>query len=193
MIKRGLGKTCSYVCAGKKRHYTKPINEDEYTTISIEERFWSKVDRSGGAEACWPWLGSTAKGYGVFHPDRKRGVPTARVAYELVNGPMAKGLQACRHCDNPLCCNPKHITPGTHKERAQEREAKGRGNKEMLVGVPNNVGEENPNVKYSEEIVREIRELHRAGASYREIGECMGIGADYVKLIVKRRRWKHVE
>src|ERR1035441_9381577 len=30
-----------------------------------EERFWSKVDKRGGPDDCWPWMGARyAKGYG---------------------------------------------------------------------------------------------------------------------------------
>lgn len=28
---------------------------------SLWERFWSKVDTTGGAEACWPWTGAMSK------------------------------------------------------------------------------------------------------------------------------------
>ena len=34
---------------------------------SVRERFWSKADRSGGPEACWPWMAARNEhGYGVM-------------------------------------------------------------------------------------------------------------------------------
>ena len=31
-----------------------------------EQRFWSKVDRSGGPESCWLWVAGKSHGYGAF-------------------------------------------------------------------------------------------------------------------------------
>lgn len=40
---------------------------------AIAARFWSKVDKSGGKNACWPWMaGSFPPGYGVFWYDKDR-------------------------------------------------------------------------------------------------------------------------
>jgi hypothetical protein len=58
----------------------------------IEERFWSKVDKSGGPAACWPWTAARSRGnygdYGAFAVDR-RTRRAHRVAYELTHGAIA--------------------------------------------------------------------------------------------------------
>src|ERR1035437_6125251 len=79
------------------------------------EVFWSKVDRLGGPDACWPWMGARDQdGYGLFRPPKATRRPTQRAhrfALELKLGrPLAPGMQA-RHavCDNPPCCNPAHL------------------------------------------------------------------------------------
>src|SRR3990167_2460661 len=50
-------------------------------------RFWAKVDRSGGQDACWPWTGGKLRrGYGEVRI-AKTTLSAHRVAYELVYGP----------------------------------------------------------------------------------------------------------
>jgi len=89
---------------------------------SLENRFWSKVDRRGDDE-CWPWTaGQNGDGYGLFYVDRSRPKELAhRFAYELLVGPIPEGLDidhvsesgcAMRHCMNALA----HMEPVTRRE-----------------------------------------------------------------------------
>jgi hypothetical protein len=59
------------------------------STISAEtvERFWSRVDRSGGPDACWPWVGNSryTSGYGRVWFCGKD-ARSHRVAYTLAVG-----------------------------------------------------------------------------------------------------------
>lgn len=65
-------------------------------TMTLEERFWSKVDRRAEDE-CWPWTGITkADGYGLFRVSSARQPNAHRVAYELAN--------ACDECDGDWPC-----------------------------------------------------------------------------------------
>lgn len=97
----------------------------------MSERFWSKVDRSAGAGACWPWLGGRDKdGYGRFSHGR-RTARAHRFAYELAHGPIPSGpngrpLCVLHECDNPPCCNDSHLKLGTNAENVADRDAKGR-------------------------------------------------------------------
>ena len=102
------------------------------TRKSTAERFWAKVDRSDGPDACWPWTGHRARrGYGQFKMFG-RSVPAHRVAWELTNGPIPPGdhfgtMCACHRCDNPPCCNPTHLFLGSMADNVADRDAKGRG------------------------------------------------------------------
>ena len=84
---------------------------------TIEERFWPKVDRSGGPDACWPWLARRDRqGYGAFAVvgEAKR---AHRVAWELANGrPFPADLVADHLCRNTWCVNPDHVEPVTQRE-----------------------------------------------------------------------------
>jgi hypothetical protein len=102
---------------------------------SLEQRFWSKVDRRSDSE-CWPWLGyRNPKGYGRFTA-AGRGVPAARIAWCLASGTdFPAGLLACHRCDNPPCCNPAHIWPGTHAENQRDMALKGRWGKRAAHGA----------------------------------------------------------
>lgn len=95
--------------------------------LSPEERFWAKVDKSGGPDACWLWTGAHGV-YGFFTLSSAHQVSTHRHSLEMALGrPLAPGEQACHHCDNPLCVNPAHLFVGTNSTNMLDMWAKGRG------------------------------------------------------------------
>ena len=91
-----------------------------------QERFWAKVDRSGGPDACWIWTGGRkGRGYGEFYKDHRL-LGAHRVAWELAIGPIPNGLDCLHSCDNPPCCNPAHLFLGTQADNNADMVAKGR-------------------------------------------------------------------
>lgn len=81
----------------------------------VEERFWEKVDRSGGANTCWPWQSTLIhSGYGQFAYKGKN-VLAHRFAYVLTHGAIPEGKEIDhvkdRGCTQRSCCNPAHMEP----------------------------------------------------------------------------------
>lgn len=111
---------------------------------TLDERFWAKVDQSGGADACWPWLGYVeAMGYGRVNRDGPKWAH--RVAYELVRGPIPDGFDLDHICHDPLTCfegpcphrqcvNPAHLEPATTLENTAPHRRRSPRNR-LLAGV----------------------------------------------------------
>lgn len=49
-----------------------------------------------------------------------------RLAYEHFIGPIPDGLLICHICDNPPCCNPAHLYPGTPAQNMLDKVIRGR-------------------------------------------------------------------
>lgn len=96
--------------------------------MNIGERFWAKVDKTGGASACWPWTGKpiVGTGYGRVRVGEGRSARAHRVAYMLACGPIPDGLDVLHRCDNRTCCNPEHLFTGTNGDNNRDRASKGR-------------------------------------------------------------------
>ena len=84
--------------------------------ITLEDKFWAKVDKSDG---CWWWLGGVnSYGYGAVSrtiDGRRYQLQAHRVAYELLVGPIPEGLVIDHLCRNTRCVRPDHLEPVTDK------------------------------------------------------------------------------
>lgn len=73
--------------------------------------------------AGWP----TQRGYIMVGKAGRKPVYAHRRALEAKLGrPIAPGLMACHHCDNPPCVNPDHLFEGTASDNRQDMLRKGR-------------------------------------------------------------------
>ena len=90
--------------------------------------------RVGLPDACWPWeMSRNPQGYGKVKAGQ-RDIRAHRLSYELHHGPVPAGMVVRHTCDNPPCCNPKHLLLGTHKDNTQDMIRRGRhleGNRRM--------------------------------------------------------------
>lgn len=81
-------------------------------------RFWAKV-AVGSEDECWPWIGARNSGYGEVSVDRRPQL-AHRVSWALASGADAGDLLVLHECDNPPCCNPKHLYLGTLGDNVQD-------------------------------------------------------------------------
>ena len=90
-------------------------------TITTDDRFWSKVDKSSGH--CWVWTGARLpNGYGSFgDPIQKRQVGAHRYSWELVRGPIPNGIRMGWVCGDTLCVNPDHLFVQSNENHPEER------------------------------------------------------------------------
>lgn len=81
---------------------------------------------------CWWWLGGTSKpggrGYGrILRIGTRCMVAAHRFIYELLVGPVPKGMQLDHTCNNSLCVSPHHLEPVTGEENLRRKWARSSG------------------------------------------------------------------
>ncbi len=140
---------------------------------------------TGGPDACWPWTGYiTEDGYGRCWTNDYRGRRSHCIAYEKVNGPIPEGMQVCHTCDNPPCCNPKHLFLGTLQENMADRNAKGRQAR----------GERMGRARFTEADILEMRGLAAEGLSFRAIARRFNCTSHtHIAAICRGEHWECVQ
>jgi hypothetical protein len=110
-----------------------------------------------------------------------------RIAWILTNGEPSEGAQILHRCDNPPCCNPAHLFPGTHQDNMADRNAKGRTTAGRHHGAH---GEQSHLAKLTLPDVRAIRRAYAAGGvSQSALGAQYGVSQTQVGRIVRGVRW----
>lgn len=90
-----------------------------------DARFWSRVKKGTGDQACWEWHGGMYwHGYGRFYD--RRDVYAHRYAFARFVSPIPDDMHICHHCDNKKCVRPDHLFVGTRSDNMQDAQRKGR-------------------------------------------------------------------
>lgn len=160
---------------------TRSLATDELQP-GIETRFWKKVDRSGGPDACWLWTAATnPNGYGVVLVfGRNRGVH--RVAWQMSTGRSPRGLVIRHACDTPLCVNPAHLLAGTQADNIAD---KARRNRQAQ-------GDTSGRSKLTGANVLVIRERFSAGEYAVDLAAEYGVNASTILRAIRGHDWKHL-
>jgi len=149
------------------------------TVNGLAARFWKKVSVTS-EDACWCWTGARqTAGYGEFAAGNKT-VLAHRLAYSLFYGCEIPASKVVRHlCNNPACCNPKHLALGTQADNMQDKVRSGRQVK----------GENIKTHKLAADDVHQIRMLLSSGMAQRQIAARFGVSQDAISKINQRKTW----
>lgn len=169
-----------------------PFNKGR-SVAQIEADFWYRV-KTGSKGECWPWLGGCSNykqlsgkvfSYGVFWSDRTKH-KSHRFASEFRYGLLPCRIQACHHCDNPICCNPHHLFIGTQRENTIDMVKKGRNR--YGIGINHN------SVKLTlEQVLRIKREFpDRKDGWAANLGREFGVRRGTITAIGFGKSWKHL-
>jgi hypothetical protein len=154
------------------------------------DRFWSYVDKSGGPDVCWPWIGAT-KGKSKTGKS-KRGCFTLggvrqfanRVAFAIKNGGICSKEILVRHtCNNDICCNPDHLIAGSHSDNMDDKVKADRCYKPR--------GEENVNSVLTEEQVIQMRTARATGTILQVLSEQYGVSIATAAKVCNGDLWAH--
>jgi len=87
--------------------------------------FWALIDRSN-LYGCWNWTASRNwQGYGQFTYEGTKW-RAHRLAYLLTFPDWDRTAPLLHTCDNPGCCNPAHLKPGSIAENNADTRQRGR-------------------------------------------------------------------
>ena len=175
------GCNCEVYCRGWcSTHYNRwRRHGTPYKTIhaprglSLLEKFWRRVDQDTTPDDCWEWSGARdRKGYGQLRHDGKL-FRANRVACEIGHGPLKEDQQARHKCDNPPCCRPDHLEPGTALDNAHDAWERGRmGYRDVYV---------------TDSQVLELRQRYTAGEKTVTLAKEYGISRTAVQAIAAGR------
>lgn len=146
------------------------------------QRFWDKVDVRG-EDDCWPWQAHRhPSGYGIFW-DNGKNVRANRMAL-IFSGhpPPFEEAMSLHSCDNPPCCNPKHLRWGTASENTQD----------FILRKGGHRGENSANASIDTTAASSIMKMRMEGKNISSISEALGIPKSTVEPVYTGRSWAHL-
>lgn len=156
-------------------------------------RFYSKINRLEGDDACWLWTGGKSI-YGRFWLNGKY-EGAQRVAYAQAYGDFDPKLLVLHKKDSPRCCRPDHLWLGNHQDNTHDMIAKGRGlvGRSYNLGNTWNRGEKCGNAKLTNAQALEIRALYKGGAlTHEKISWRYKVSRPTISDVVNRRTFKYI-
>jgi len=149
------------------------------------DRFWARVTVKT-IDECWPFdRGYGQSGYGKITLS-DGSYWTHRLAFTLTNGQPKANV--CHSCDNPICCNPKHLFDGTQKENIEDCIKK---NRQAKPEQKARKGTKNGRAKINWLYVWVIRDLWSTGEYSRTtLCEIFDIPRYTLNQVIRHETWK---
>lgn len=141
-------------------------------------RFLSYVEQGDNENDCWNWIGGcNKKGYGRFRLNDKM-LGAHRFSFEMHNNRKIKeGLVIMHACDNPKCCNPNHLSEGSHQDNMNDRNNKNRQYSKLTADQVRLI-----RIKY---------DLY-ANTTIKSLAKEFNVSNDLISKIINFKRWKHL-
>lgn len=157
---------------------------------------WSRIDQSGGPDACWPWTHRLDQdGYGTQKRSGRQIRVHRWVLEQKLGRPLGEGEVTRHTCDNPPCCNPAHLLPGTPADNVRDMVERGRtvsGDSHWARRTGGLLGEANGAARLVERQVREIRARYAAGETQVALAAAFNTSQFNVSSIVRGATWSHI-
>ena len=141
-----------------------------------DKRFDRYVDKTGGEDACWLWLGGKAKkGYGTFSLCPHQDIAAHVFAWMCANDWRKPTGKVVMHtCDNRACVNPKHLKLGTIAQNQKDMARKWRTKSKLTPD--------------------QVREIRASDEPYRVLAARYGLKSHKtISEIKKRRIFAHLD
>jgi len=137
------------------------------------------IDPFGGLSSCWLYVGKRWHKDGYGYPKRnQKAVLAHRWSYEHHYNVQLTSDTVIRHtCDNPACCNPLHLLPGTQGDNIKDMHERKRwkpGKHPMAL---------------HQETIEKIIQLKKTGLSYAKVAATVGCSMP----IVRKYWFRHLD
>jgi hypothetical protein len=149
-----------------------------------KQRFWAKVNKT---DKCWIWQAARSSRLDDQYGKIKIGgkvYRSHRVAYAISNSlELTFKGHVLHSCDNPLCCNPEHLSLGTHKQNMEQMKLRGR------AGKTDQRGAKNHNSKLRDSDIIKIKELINQKLPNKKIAAMFGVAHQTISCIKRGTTW----
>jgi len=167
-VRRGWGRFCSLKCSDEAKKLRPSLQQI--------------LDQCVANGECLEWLGARLPdGYGRISNNGKQ-TTTHRTVFELVHGVRLTRADFVRHsCDNPPCCNPKHLLIGTCADNNADMLSRGRQVR----------GSSHGQAVLTEAMIPDIRAALDAGEAKLAIARRYGVSRYAIRRIAIGEGWRH--
>jgi len=140
---------------------------------------WSRIKKNGPND-CWIWLGGSRSGYGRMVINGHY-YEITRIIFKIYYKKNPGKLFVLHRCDNPSCCNPKHLFLGTIQDNNVDRKNKNRSHRP--------IGRKNVKAKLTEKDVADIR---KSSMKTVDLARKYSMSYQTIWMIRKKKIWKHI-